>query len=359
MRATISTFFLCLFLLLKGQTPIYDFVSFNKTITVPASLNSERSAVIFSVPNKKGDFIEVGNYKNFISQCHSAFVTMGIDAIFYLDELNLTASNSARLSYVELFNKRNIKNIIFLSQSESGYEILIAPFDGSTRILKDGGDVFYMQNKELYSLLLNVGKEIRRADQELYNFLIPEKPNYLGGLSIVENTLLKNYPGILRRSKLAVERFIKLDTANISDSEVLANVKAYNREIDIKNQELESIMSTYPYEYILIDAMNDDELKRNRYQFLLRSAKSSAGIVKQMLDYDVLPSETGFVSVIPVMPDQTKAKTISREAIVYKFYIRQNISKNVHVGEWDADVTWQEALQNMIGNLTQELNVKN
>ena len=64
-------------------------------------------------------------------------------------------------------------------------------------------------------------------------------------------------------------------------------------------------------------------------------------------------------TIIPIMPDQTRVKTIPRDAIVSKFYVRQNISKNVHVGEWDADVTWQEALTNMIGNLSQELNVKN
>ena len=358
MRATLSAFLFGLAAILIGQTVIYDFVSYNKTIKVPENLNSERSAVIFSIPEKVGDYREIGNHEKVLSQVHKAFVTMGIDAIFYLNEINFTASNSVRLSYTEMLNKRKIKNMIFFSQIENGFEILMAPFDGTPRLIKDGSDVFYYESDQLYSLLLNVGKEIRRADQELHNFLVPEKPNYVQGLSIVENTLLKNYPGILKRSKLAVERFTYLDSTNISDKSVLENIKKYNREIDNKNKELEQIMTSYPYEYELIDAMNDDQLKRNRYQFLLRSVRSSAGIVKQMLDYEVLPSETGFVSVIPVMPDQTRVKTIPRKAIVYKFYVRQNISKNVHVGEWDADITWQQALKNMIGNLTQELNVK-
>lgn len=359
MRATFSAIFFSTVILLFGQTPIYDFVSYNKTLKVPENLNSERSAVIFSVPEKSEEFIEVGDYQKMLAQVHKAFVTMGIDAVFYLNELNLTASYSARLAYIELFNNRRIKNIIFLTQTESGFDFLMAPFDGSNRLIKDGSDVFFMQNNDLYTLLLNVGKEVRRADQELYNFLIPEKPNLLHGLSIVENTLLKNYPGILRRSKLVVERFTPLDSANISNIETLDNIKLYNREVVQKNKELEQIMSSYPYEWELIDPMSDDELKRNRHQFLLRSARSSAGILKQMLDYQVLPSETGFVSVIPIMPDQTRIKTFPRNAIVHKFYIRQNISKNVHVGEWDADATWQQALRNLIGNLTQKLNTKN
>lgn len=358
MRVILSILFLSIVGFGSGQTPIYDYVSFNKTLKVPTNLNSERSAVIFSVPNKDGDFIEVGEHEKLLSQVHKAFVTMGIDAIFYLNEINFTASYNAKNSYVELFNTRKIKNIIFLTQAEGRFEFLMAPYDGTSRLIKDGGDVFYLESNELYSLLLNVGKEVRRADQELYNFLIPEKPNYLQGLSIVEKTLLKNYPGILRRSKLAVERFTPLDSVGISNPEALQNVKEFNREVAKKNQELEAIMASYPYEYVLIDPMSDDDLRRNRYQFLLRSVSSSAGVVKQMLDYDTSPTETGFVSVIPVMPDQTRVKTIPRNAIVYKFYIRQNISKNVHVGEWDADVTWQEALKNAIGNLTQELNVK-
>lgn len=359
MRGYISTLFLSTCLSLFGQSPIYDYVSFNKTLEVPKELSSQRSAVIFSVPNKVGDFTEIGDYEKILNQVHKAFVTMGIDAIFYLNDINLTASHSAKLSYVELFNKRRVKNIIFITKTESAFEIIMSSFDGTDRFIKPESNVFHLRENDLYTLLLNTGKEIRRADQELYNFLIPEKPNYLTGVSIVENTLLKNYPGILRRSKLAVERFKKLDSLNIKSDEVLNNVRAYNTEVDKKNAELARLMESYPYEYELIDPMSDDELKRNRYQFLLRSLNSSVKVAKQMLDYEVLPSETSFASVIPIMPDLTRVKTIPKDALVYKFYIRQNISLNVHVGVWDADVTWQEALTNMIGNLTQELNVEN
>lgn len=359
MKRILLPFLYFLSICVLGQTPIHDFVSFNKTLKVPETLNSERSAVVFSVPNKAGDFTEVGDYEGMLAQVHKGFITMGVDAIFYLNDINLTASHTAKLSYIELFNKRKVENIIFLTKRNDGYEVLMSSFSGSERMIKDDAEVFYTQADDLYSLLIKIGKEVRRADQPLNNFLIPEKPNYLQGMSIVENTLLKNYPGILRRSTLAVERFTQLDSTNIADPEALTNIKRHNKEISRMNGELEQIMQSYPYEYVLIDPMSDDELKRNRYQFLLRSVRSSALIVKQMLDYEVVPAKTGFVSIIPVMPDQTRVKTIPRKAIVHKFYIRQNISKNVHVGEWDADTSWQSALRNMIGNLTQELNIDN
>ncbi|WP_370088353.1 hypothetical protein [Ekhidna sp.] len=341
------------------QTPLYEFVSFNKSKNIPAKLNSERSAVIFSVPTKKGDFTLLGDHEKLLAELHKGFVTMGVDVILYLNEYDFTASHSSRLAYVDLLSKRRVKNILFVTKEADGISLLMGDFDGSPRLIKDGSEVFFAKESDTYSLLLNVGREVRRADQELMNFLIPEKPNYLQGISIVENTLLKNYPGQLRRSVLAVERFSMLDSTKVTDPEVAQRIKTYNDEVRMKNTELEEIMKTYPYEYVMIDPMSDDELKRNRYQYLLRSAHASAKSVKQMLDYEVLPSETGFVSVIPVMPDQTKVKTIPKDALVYKFYVRQNISKNVHVGEWDADVTWQQALHNMIGNLTQDLNIKN
>ena len=61
----------------------------------------------------------------------------------------------------------------------------------------------------------------------------------------MENTLLKNYPGILRRSKLAVERFTKLDSTNIKSDEVLQNVKKFNSQVDLKNAEVPASISQF------------------------------------------------------------------------------------------------------------------
>ncbi len=350
---------LCVFKL-TAQSTIYDFVSFEKTQKLPERLNSQRSAVIFSVPNKIEDINRVGDYESMVTQAHKAFRTMGIDAVLYLNNLNLVASSGSLDSYADILKKRDIQNVIFLTKKQSAYELLIAPFSNTVKFIEEGSNAFYLEDTDFYTLLLKLGKEVRRAELEQTNFLIPEKPNLLNGVSIVENTLLKNYPGILRRSKLAIERFTYVDSSNVEDPSIMQEISKQNEKLRRLNKELEVIVSsTYPYEWEMIDPMSDDDLKRNRYQFVLRSVSGPAKSVRQMLDYEVLPSETGFVSVIPVMPDQKRVKTLPKDAIVHKFYIRQNISKNVHVGEWDADLTWQEALNNMVGNLSQELNVEN
>ena len=253
---------------------------------------------------------------------------------------------------------RGIKNILFLSELSGSYQIIVAPFNGKETLVDYGIEVFGVKDSQLLQVLLETGREIRRSNYKNENFLIPAKPNFSSGLSIVEKSLLKNYPGILRRSKLSVERFATLPIPTGASSETLQLVDAYNQKAELKNIELDSIMKKYPYDYELIDPMDDKDLLRSRRQFVLRSISGQAKTLRQMLDYNITQGETDFVSIIPIMPDQTKAKPIPKDAIVTKFYVRQNISKNIHVGEWDADTSWQAALNNMIGNLIQEHNVE-
>jgi len=356
MRHTLFIYFFLFQLSLKGQIPVYDYLKFEKSLIVPGSINRERTAIVVHVPDKDGDFRAVGDWKQVAEKVHKAFVKMGIDAVFYLNHYAL-GNTISKKSYKELFDSRSIRNIIFITQSHSGFELLMDYYSGTSSFLSLETPVFHLQKQELHDLLLQTGKEIRRADLSIENFLIPEKPDYIAGISIVEKSMLKNYPGILRRSKLAVERFSKLSVSSGSDDKIKQKIDAYNQAIESKNAMLVKLMEIYPYDYEFIDPMSDEDLLRRRYQFVLRSISGQASTVRQMLDFDTPDTETDYVSTIPIMPDQTWAKPIPRDAIVHKFYIRQNISKNIHIGVWDADVTREKALRNMIGNLIQEHNV--
>jgi hypothetical protein len=343
---------------LFGQVPLYKFVNLEYNSTIPNGINSSRSAVIVCVPDIMDEFRKVGDWKKVANLAHSAFVKMKVDPIFYVSQYDLTASATASQGYAEIFSKRSISNFIFITQDQFGFEIVIVPNKEGKLLFKDGQGAYKINGESLQSTLLALGKDIRRADQVLGNFLIPEKATFLSGISIIEKTQLKNYPGQLRRSVLAVERFGKLPEPKIASESVLEMVRHFNSQIDSNNIELDSIMKSYPYEYVMIDPMSDEDLLRNRHQFVVRSLTGSATSVREMLDFTIIPSERDYVSVIPIMPDRTSIKSIPKDAIVTKFYVKQNISKNVHVGEWDADETWQQGLINMIGNLTQRLNLK-
>lgn len=340
---------------LSAQIPIYDFVDYRKSLKVPEGMTSERTAVLFSVPKVTESYDLAGNAEKMITEAHRAFVTMGIDAVFYLDQHDYLASSQSTEVYRKLFEQRRIKNVAFLTQTSDGFELIIAPISQSIFLLQNGQEAFYLKEGELYSLMLKLGKEIRRADQPTTNFLIPEKPAYLDGISIVEKSLLKNYPGVLRRSTLAVERFSPFPVPKDADSSAIRRIQSYNLSVERKNEQLAQIMESYPFQYEMIDPMSDDDLIRNRHQYVLRSLSGKAISIRKMLDYEVLEGETKFASIIPSGKDDPKTKLFRKEALVHKFYIKQNISKNVHVGEWDADSSWQQALQNLIGNLSNDL----
>lgn len=342
-----------------GQTPLYDYMDLKKGLKLPEQINRERSVAIVSVPDEDNGFRKVGDWISLSNDAHLAFATMGIDVVLYVNQYDLLASGNSRASFAKLFLDRNIKSIIFLTKSENDFEMVIAKFNGHASLIDNQSDVFFLANASLTGLLFETGKEVRRSGYKKDNFLIPGKPSLAPGVSIAEKAVLQNYPGILRRSKLSVERFAKVDVPENASAAIREQLNNYNQQIDIDNAELDSIMKSYPYSYETIEPMNDEDLLRARRQFVLRSVSGPAQTLRLMFDYKVDPSETDFVSVIPIMPDQTRAKPIPKNGIVHKFYIRQNISKNIHVGEWDADISWQSALENMIGNLIQEHNVDN
>ena len=337
-----------------GQVPLYEYLDIKKTLTVPEGINSERSVVVILVPEKQGDIPRVGNWEDPSIKLHKAFATMGVDVVMYINHYDLSVNENSKDAYAELLSKRDIKNIIFLTEKENSYQLLIAPFNNTSTFIDHESDLFYLERPLLSEVLLQTGREIKRADNEIENFLIPSKPTFVSGISIVEKSLLKNYPGILRRSTLSVERFAKMEIPAAASEDVLKKIERYNLVIEQKNVLLDTLMKSYPYKYELIDPLSDEDLLRQRRQFVLRSISGQAKTLREMLDYKVSPNETDFISVIPILPDQTRAKPIPKDALVHKFYIKQNISKNIHVGEWDADIEWVDALKNMIGNLIQE-----
>ncbi|MEM8939514.1 MAG: hypothetical protein AAGC64_09240 [Bacteroidota bacterium] len=357
MKFNLSLVFLLFSLMAFDQVPLYEYRDIKKSLKLPEKINSDRSVVIVHVPDEVGEIRCVGNWQKLSQRAHKAFITMKIDVVMYLNHYDLVVSDNTRESYAKLFTERNIENIIFLSQKDDSFQLLIAPFNNNSSFINSGEELFFSEHTQLEQVLFKTGKEIKRIGHEVENFLIPDKPNFVSGISIVEKSLLKNYPGILRRSKLSVEQLTKLDIPASTSEDTAIKIAAYNREIESKRLLLDSLMKAYPYEYEIIEPTSDEDLLRQRRQFVLRSISGQAKTLREMLDYNVSPDETDFVSIIPIMPDQTRAKPIPKNALVHKFYIKQNISKNIHVGEWDADTSWEQALQNMIGNLIQEHNV--
>ncbi len=342
-----------------AQTPIYTVKDLQVNNQIPDGLNESRTAVIVSISPKSRTFLIEGDWKEFSNQVHGYIHKMGIDAVLYVNHNDYFSGNSTRNFYYTVLQGRNIKNLIFVHQNTDGYELLCTNYENDPSLIRQGQQGYKISSTSLNRLMLTFGREVKRAGYIQKNFLIPEKPTYLDGLSIIENTNLKNYPGQIRRNKMGVERFQEFPIPEGASSELQQELDKINRQVQSMNSEMEAILKDYPWEIEFIDYLSDEDLLRRRYQFVLRNIYATGESIRAQLKYQSPSTESGYVSVIPVMPESTSIKTIPKNALVYKFYIKQNIAKNAYVGEWDADETWQDALRNYIGNMIQYFNKGN
>ena len=359
LRLSFLFFFVSVPAFLFSQTSVYQFRDLQNGSFIPVDLNSSRTAVFISMDPSRETFLEEGDWKGFSSKVHGYLYKMGIDAVFYINNTDFQSGNSTRNFYQGILNRRSIKNLIFVTKNNGGVEVVCSPYNGENSLIDNNQKVYQQNAAGLHRLMIDFGREIKRAENPMQNFLIPNKPTFLDALSIVKNSNLKNYPGQIRRSKMAVERFGEIPVIETASVEVKAKISRFNLEVRAKNKELEELLKDFPFEIVFVDYMSDEDLLRNRYQFILRNIYASAASIRAALKYQNAQSDAGYVSVIPVMPDNTSIKTFSRKSLLYKFYIRQNIAKNVYVGEWDADETWQSALTNYVGNMIQFFNKGN
>lgn len=344
---------------LSAQSPVYEFRDLEKGIFIPENINNSRTAVIVSTEPQGSSPIVEGDWKKFSDLIHASLHKMSIDAVIYINENDFSSGNSTKNFYEDILSKRAIKNLIFVNQRKGQFELLCAPYKGGNELIRNSEKVYFGKSGNLNRLMLEFAREVKRAENPIKNFLIPDRPTYLDALSIVEKNNLKNYPGQIRRNKLAVEKFQEMVIPENASAELTEKIDFYNSSVQEKNKALENLLQSFPYETELIEYMSDEDLLRKRYQFILRNLYASGESIQSMLKYKVQPSEAGYVSVIPEMPDNTSIKTFPRKALLYKFYIRQNIAKNVYVGEWDADEDWEAAFQNYMGNMIQYFNKGN
>ncbi len=358
-RISLLFLFISLPALLLAQTPIYEFRNLDIGNYIPSDLNSTRTAVFIQVQPKNGTYWVEGDWKSFTAEVHSYLYRMGIDVVIYINSNDFLSGNSTTNFYQRILSGRSIKNLIFIDKQNDGIEILCSPYNGKVSLIDNNQKAYKDSAPYLNRVMINFGREIKRTENPMQNFLIPDKPTYLDALSIVQNDNLKNYPGQIRRNKMAVEKFSKIPLGENASPELVAKINSFNAQIDSKNQQLEQLLKDFPYQIEFVDYMSDEDLLRGRYQFVLRNLYASGQSIKSMLKYQSSSSEAGYVSVVPIMPDNTSIKTFPKNALLHKFYIRQNIAKNVYVGEWDADETWQKALTNFVGNMMQYFNKGN
>lgn len=329
---------------------------------VPENLTSSRSVVIMDVPDEiSRGFVVRSDWKKVAAQAHGSLRKIGVDAIMYLNRGDLQCNPEITLVYENVLAQRKVSNLILLKVAEgaSGKEYRLNIYDKVQGIALF--DPYYtITAASIEELMLLLGRQVIRQNLERSNFLILDRPEYLDDLTLHKGTRYTNVPTRLKSQTLGV---ILFDTVSIppglSENNIL-EIRELNQSIRNKNDELKSIMSRYPFKYKFTYFKDVKDLYQQGYQYALFPVISSGKTVKQMLDYETSEAETMYVSETFHLDGKPTLKKIPVNASQTKYYIKQTIVDDIHVGKrWDADVTWQSALNNFLDNLIYDLNPNN
>ena len=334
---------------------------------VPKYLLTRKSVVFISYPNEDKNPPLRGDWKSYAEEIHTAFRRIGIDAVGYYHMDDIVSGTDPGIAFAAELKKRQVQYVIIIEKLPSNptdsisdlHRLVITAFDKKDTFISSGKKALEMEFPGLPNLLKQLSFEVVRAELEHTNFLISDKPEFFTDVQIIRGKRFPSYARDLKVEKLIVPRFPKLDSITTSfDPQKAANVKQYNRQVDQWNAELEEIMETYPLDYELTDFQKERDIYKMGYQFALCRLNTTGKTIRQLLNYDIDNSETDYISIKAGLGGAT-IKSIPVDAPVFKYYVKHVNTKDTYVsGNWDADLTWQDALRNWIFNMKTDLKLK-
>lgn len=330
---------------------------------LPSYLQSRKTVVFVSVPQSQTDPNVRVDWKALSRKAHPAFNRMKIDAVayYYLDDL--FASPEAQESFAKEMEQREVKYILVLEQSApnkagvQSYRITISGFNDAPTFISEKQKAWQSIGPDLDVLLSNMRKEMIRAEMERENYLVPDIPEFFTDASILKGKRIPTYATDLKVDKLVIPKFKKYEPEDSAalDTKTLQKIADYNAEVDRKNRRLEEIMLDYPLGYVLSDESSDAQVYNQGYQFVLLNVHGPGRTVREMLNYEIDPYETDYVTI----QAGSSLETLPVNAVVYKYYVKHVYTQDAYLGSrWDADLTWEQALQNFIFHMKDILKVQ-
>lgn len=289
---------------------------------LPEAVMNKRSVVLYSTNITVKELTTI----------HENFIRTGIDAVAYFETEKVLAGGDAEKAYSKYLTKREIACLFFIQKKNNGFSCSITTYNNKADFV-DNGQVVWSKESSTLNGLMNDVYRTALSGYKKQNLLINDVAETDLPVKIIEGNRNELFPYDLKVDNLAVPTF--------ADSAA--------------TKELESIFKTYPLRYQLTDnKIADRDLRNKGFLYVVCVVHGRSAIAKEVLGYTVNRSETAFVSV--TYPEtQMQLKNIPADVPVYKFYIRHIDSGNVFLGnKWDADTSWQQALQNFIKGLKQE-----
>lgn len=292
---------------------------------LPATLVTTRSIVVMDLPlEKEGDYLTRGDWEEKANEVQKYLILMGVDAIAYLHADDWNASPTSKAIFQSFFQKRQVAYLLSISKKEDGF------FELSIKDFNTFSDQWETTGGSISQMLFRLGKEIKSHGYVVENFLSPDRPEIVTDVPFSKWMASTTFPDQIKRIKIGVAKFKNED----------------------ENRKLQAILSDYPFMFDLIDYSDDKDAFRQGYQYVLLYMGTSGESIKKLLNFRTGINETDYLSTVVADSTATKLKTIPVGAFVYKFYFRQTVNHEAFVGrQWDADVTWEQSLENFILNL--------
>lgn len=338
---------------------------------LPDNLLHTKSVVFVDVPRRSGTSLR-GDWQGLAQEVHPTFKEAGIDAVAYYNLSDVEANADASAKLANALKSRQIENIVILSHVQlkvagkdtERYAILITDFNEAPSLISHGQTAYKQVAKDTDKLTKQFGKDVRKSGMNNQNHLIIDQPEFFTGAgNIVEGRRHEAFAQDLKLDKLAVPRFVEASIPNDrpggnANKNLEKEIVKSNKLVKRNNLNLENIIKAYPYEYGLVDpTVDEDQLRQQGYQFILRRIHTTGKHIKEMLGYEYDPKEDDYVTIKQNGMKLTM-RHIPADAPVYKFYIKHIYTGDIYLGNpWDADEMWEDALANYINNMKKDLNI--
>lgn len=353
-----------------AQTPGAEVIAFKHLVyhnKPPRFLNSHKTAVFFSVPRTTKDPSLREDWKALAKEVHYGLKQMKIDAMAYYNIEDVFSGPDAIEAFAKQLVQRDIKYLLYVEvnrqenvSQEHFYRFTVVPFNKEETFIAQNANAWKVEGIGLKSTMDKMFNEIYRVELTQENYLIPDIPEFFDDVDIFKARRIESYAMDLKVEPLIVPRFQKLVLKDSSktDEATLQEIRKFNKTIDQKNQKLEEIMSTYPLKYELVDYYTEQEVYNKGGQFVLLNLQTSGTTIKKLLDYKLNKGENIFATIKATEIGST-VRRLPADAVVSKYYVKHVFTKDIYTGlKWDADLTWEEALQNFIFNMKDILKIK-
>ncbi len=294
------------------------------TDKVPDNLLSFRSAVFYESAFSQSELEEI----------QKGFQQTGIDAVIYFETPLAMAGSDPRLAHARYLITRAIQFLIFLRKTDREYEFSVTSFNGKNDFVEQGQATWQMKSSNLNDLLRSIFRACSNS-QKKQNFLINDYPEHEVTVNAIVGKRLESLAKDINYFKVAIPKF--------GDPEADQQLAQYFKD-------------NFPIKYEIVETLADEkELRKKGFLYILRFVHAKGLIAKEILGYDGSKSESA-ITTIKYVNGELQVKTIPSETPIFKFYFKNMEFDNVHLGsKWDADITWQEALNNHIQGYRQEV----